>query len=265
MNYLVDYHIHTNNSFDSKVKMIDYCQRAVELGLKEVVFTEHFDLNPFDKGLGHFNFSKYSQEIEECREKFRKKLSIKKGLELGEPHLYQKQHSDFLKDKDFDFFLGSIHYVGNQVLHRTYNDEEDRDVYFRYFNEVLETAKNGDFHVLGHLDVLKRYVPRHFQKFMARDYEEIIREILKNVINNSKGIEINTSGYRQGLGEPLPTIDILKWYRELGGEIITIGSDAHHLQQLGQDLDKGIQIARELGFRGIWTFEKGKPQLISFK
>jgi len=262
--YLVDYHVHTNNSFDSKVNMIDYCQRAVEIGLKEIVFTEHFDLNPGDLGLGYFNYVKYSDEIEKCRELYGDKLIIKKGLELGEPHLYKEEHSKFLKKKDFDFLLGSVHYIGSMVLHSNYNDLQEREVYLKYFTEVLETVEYGNFHVLGHLDVLKRYVPEHFSKFKAIEYEEHIREILKTLIQRGKGIEINTSGLRQGLNETLPAVEVLKWYRELGGEIVTIGSDAHRLNHLGDKLETSIQLAREIGFLGIATFTRGELEIISF-
>ncbi|KJS88868.1 MAG: hypothetical protein JM58_00145 [Peptococcaceae bacterium BICA1-8] len=265
MHYLVDYHVHTDNSFDSGAKMMDYCQKAVEIGIKEVVFTEHFDLNSVDAGLGYFNYERYSREIEECRERFGHKLAIKKGLELGEPHLYQQEHAIFWGDKTFDFFLGSIHFVGDQLLHRDYGDDADeREVYLQYFEQVLATAQKGNFHSLGHLDVLKRYVPITFKKFKALDYEEVVREILKAVIKRCRGIELNTSGFSQGLGEPLPTIEIIQWYKELGGQIITIGSDAHHLRQLGQDLERGMEIIKNLGFPGICTYTKGEPKIISF-
>lgn len=265
MHYLVDYHVHTNNSFDSSAKMLDHCQKAVEIGLKEIVFTEHFDLNPVDKGLGYFDFDEYSQEINECRERFGSKLKIKKGLELGETHLYEKEHMEFLEGKDFDFLLGSIHFIGKEVLHRDYAiDEDEGEVYFTYFEQVLETAKKGNFHALGHLDVLKRYVPQWFQKFDAVDYEEVIREILKVVIKRDLGIEINTSGFRQGLKEPLPTVEIIKWYKELGGQIITIGSDAHYLKHLGYGLKEGIEILKEIGFKGIYTYTHGKPHFVGF-
>lgn len=265
MHYLVDYHVHTNNSFDSNVRMEDHCQRAIEIGLKEIAFTEHFDLNPIDKGLGYFDFQEYSDEIAQCRKKFGERLKIKKGLELGEPHLYEEEHFQFLKDKDFDFLLGSIHFIGNQVLHREYApDEDERGVYLEYFEQVLETARKGNYHSLGHLDVLKRYVPKRFRKFYASEYEEVVREILKAVIKRSRGIEVNTSGFRQGFGEPLPTVEIIKWYKELGGEIITIGSDAHHVRHLGEGIREGLEIIKDLGFKGIYTFTNGQPCLVPF-
>lgn len=257
-NYLVDYHVHTNNSFDSRTPMIEQCQRAVEIGLKEIVFTEHFDLNPTDEGLGLFNFDKYSREIEKCRDLFGDKLLVKKGLELGEPHLYYDRHTEFLKEKDFDFLLGSVHYLGNQVLEGNYDGRDEKEVYLEYFSEVLETARIGDFHVLGHLDVLKRYVPSSFKKFMAIDYEEAIREILKIAISRDKGIEINTSGLRQDLKEPLPTIEILEWYKELGGTILTVGSDAHSSAYVGMDIKRVLGIAKDIGFKTISTFTGGK-------
>lgn len=257
-NYLVDYHVHTDNSFDSETTMYEQCQRAVEIGLKEIVFTEHFDLNPFDEGLDHCDYKIYSQQIEECRDIFGDKLIIKKGLELGEPHIYYLKHEEYLKDKEFDFFLGSVHYLGNDLLGASCVGKNEREVYEEYFSEVLEIAKKGEFHVLAHLDVLKRYVPKHFKKFYSQDYEEMIREILREAIRNDKGLEINTSGFRQTLGEPLPTIEVLQWYKELGGHIITIGSDAHNDKDLGQGLREGMKIAKDLGFEAISVYSKGQ-------
>ena len=261
MKYLVDYHVHTNNSFDGKVPMAEQCQKAIEIGIKEIVFTEHYDLNPQDSSLGFFNYEKYSREIEECRQKYGDKLLIKKGLELGEAHLYTAEHESYLKDKDFDFFLGSVHFLGDILLDADFGLPE-RDLYLKYFSEVLELARKGEYHTLGHVDVLKRYVPFHFNKFLAVEYEEIIREILKAAIDRGKGIEINTSGFRQGFSEPLPSIEILKWFHELGGEIITIGSDAHNAKHLGQGLEKGIDILRNVGFKAISTFSQGKVNFI---
>lgn len=261
MKYLVDYHVHTNNSFDSKVPMAEHCQRAVEIGLKEIVFTEHYDLNPNDSGSGLFNYEKYSSEIEQCRQKYGDQLLIKKGLELGEAHLYTAEHENFIMGKDFDFLLGSVHFLGDVLLDAEF-DLSEKELYLKYFSEVFELANKGEFHTLGHIDVLKRYVPSHFNKFLAIDYEEIIREILKATIKRGKGIEINTSGFRQGLGEPLPAVEIIKWFYQLGGEVITIGSDAHYVRHLGQDIDRGIDILKDIGFKAISTFSQGQVNFI---
>lgn len=256
--YLVDYHVHTNNSFDSTETMLNHCKRAVEIGLKEIVFTEHYDLNPFDEGLGVFNYDKYSKEILECRELYGDKLLIKKGLELGEPHLYEDRHEEVKKDRDFDFFIGSVHYLGDNVLHSDYSDRKEEDVWEQFFSGVLQSAKKGDFHIIGHIDVLKRYVPSNYSKYKASDHEEVIREILKAAIENDKGIELNTSGLRQAVGDYLPTLDIIKWYYELGGKIITVGSDAHTAKHLGMHIKEAIGVLRDIGFKTISTYTQGQ-------
>lgn len=257
-NYLVDYHVHTNNSFDSRETMLNHCKKAVEIGLKEIVFTEHYDLNPFDEGLGVFNYEKYSREIIECREQYGDKLLIKKGLELGEPHIYVDEHEQVKKNRDFDFFIGSVHYLGDDVLHSDYSNRQEEDVWEYFFSEVLQSTKKGDFHIIGHIDVLKRYVPNNYKKFKASDHEEMIREILKSAINNDKGIELNTSGLRQAVGEYLPTLEIIKWYYELGGEIITVGSDAHTSNHLGMHIEEAIDALRDIGFKTISTYRQGQ-------
>lgn len=260
-NYLVDYHLHSDNSFDSRTSILSQCQRALKLNFKEIVFTEHFDLNPKDEGLGLFNYEKYSREIEEAREKYGSKIKIKKGLEFGEPHLYAREHRRFIRDKDFDFFLGSVHYLGEDLLFESIGTKSEKEAYEDYFHEVYKISELDYIDSLAHLDVFKRYTPKSWQKFSPREYQESLEEILKNIIKNDIALEVNSSGFRQGLGESLPHPDILQWYFSLGGRLITIGSDSHAAKDLGRDIDTTLALLKEIGFASIALFEKRKISL----
>ena len=223
-----DYHIHTNNSFDSVARMEDYCKRALELGLDEVAFTEHYDSNPKDESKGFFSYHRYMDDIKFCRWKYGDRLKITAGLELGEPHIYYENLEEYKEDKLFELYIGSVHFVNGDVIHRSYEDwEETEEIYLKYFQELLKTAKAGNFNILGHLDVIKRYLPDRAGRFNPYFFKEIIFEILKVIISGNIAIEVNSSGLRQKLQEPLPAYEIIQWYRMLGGRKIVFGSDAH--------------------------------------
>ena len=230
---------------------------AVENGIREIAFTDHFDLHALEKGRGYYNYQKYSSEIAKCRDSFGERLSILKGLELGEPHLYLEEHSRYFKDKDFDFLLGSVHWIADEAMHNDYcRGKEAKKAYEAYFAQVFQAAAEGNFDVLGHLDILKRYAPSGFGKLCIGDYREVVEQILKTALERGIGLELNTSGWRQGVGEPFPSLEVLRWYRELGGEIITVGSDSHVVDDLGSDIKKAYLLLRDLGFKWLTVFRQ---------
>ncbi len=254
-----DYHIHTENSFDSLAKMDDYCKRALEIGLEEIAFMEHFDMNPKDESKGYFSYQKYIDQVKKTREIYGDRLKITAGLELGEPHEYFSHHEDYKKDKEFEIFIGSVHFVNGDVIHRNYEDWETTEkIYTDYFNALLKTVQTGNFNILGHIDVIKRYLPDSAGKFNPYYFKEIIFEILKETISKNIAIEVNSSGLRQKLREPLPAYEIINWYRILGGNNIVFGSDAHRVEHLASDyriLEDAVKI---LGFKGFSKWEEGE-------
>ncbi|MEW6661532.1 MAG: histidinol-phosphatase HisJ family protein [Bacillota bacterium] len=258
-NLFMDYHVHSNYSIDGDGKIRDYCRRAVEIGLQEIVFTEHFDYHPSDPGTGYFDYAGYSKEVKQCREEFGRYLTVKMGLELGESHLYKEKTTKFLASKDFDFLIGSVHWIGQQALHIDFCCSMKVDEAFKnYFYEVAELIKSGGFHVLGHLDVLKRYTPPWYPQFDAERYREEISTILEVAVEKGIGLEINTSGLRHGLKETLPSRTILSWYKKMGGEIITLGSDSHRVLDLASGLTEGYELAKSLGFQYVASYSEGK-------
>lgn len=254
-----DYHVHTDNSFDSRAKMEDYCSKALELGIKEIAFMEHFDMNSKDESCGFFKYEKYKNDIQSCREIYGEKLKIRAGLELGEPHQYSLYQEEFKKDKFFEIFIGSVHFVDNNVISRKYEEwESEEKIYMDYFKSLLETVQIGNFNILGHIDVIKRYLPEKRRCFNPYSFKEIIFTILEETISKNIAIEVNSSGLRQRLHEPLPTYEIINWYKQLGGKNIVFGSDAHRVDHLGKDyhlLEDAIKI---LGFEKFAKWEAGE-------
>ena len=144
-----------------------------------------------------------------------------------------------------------------------YKGRSERQAYLEYFASILENVAAFDaFDVYGHIDYVVRYGPNKNRDYSYRAYSEIIDEVLKTLIEKGKGIEINTGGFRYGLGHPNPTEDILKRYREFGGEIITVGADAHAPEDIAFDFQKVPEILKSCGFRYFTVFKNRKPEFI---
>ncbi len=263
MTMLVDYHLHSDSSPDCPIPMATQCERALELGVKEICFTEHLDFDPRDLADGSLDDQRYDGEICAAREQFGDRLTIRQGVELGEGHRYLAAAQERLLTRQYDFVLGSIHWTDHLCLGVPFTPDITREqLYRRYFAELLELSKMDFYDVMAHFDLAKRYGVSHFGPFTPGDYEEEIRAILRNLVTRGKGIEINTSGWRQPPQETLPGPTILSWYREMGGEILTVGSDSHRPQHLAYRVGDAYELARAVGFRAITVFEQRRPRFI---
>lgn len=262
--WLADCHVHSHHSIDGRRQVHDYCRAALAAGLTGITFTEHYDLNPAAEGFDHLDFARYAQEVEAARREFAGRLEIGLGLELGEPHLYREAIETFLSGKsgeEVDFLLGSVHWVGKEALHLEFGQHcSGQEAYQDYFTEVLLAVRAGNFHVLAHLDLLKRYLD-HAYPLEAERFREIITAILQETIARGIGLEVNTSGIRQGLGDTLPGLTILRWYRDLGGEIVTLGSDAHRPEDVGADLSTGLATLEAAGFNRFGHYHHGQVRM----
>jgi histidinol-phosphatase (PHP family) len=130
---------------------------------------------------------------------------------------------------------------------------------FHYFTELLSMVSTADIDIIAHFDLMKRYAYKEYGLYEFQDYREIIEQILKKAIDRNIGMEINTSGLRTGLKQTLPSIEVIQLYKELGGEILTIGSDSHTVDDVGANFSDAASLAKDCGFNYIYTFEKRKP------
>lgn len=264
--YLTEYHHHTDNSFDSKANMFEVCTQAIRNRIDEICFTEHFSVNPKAPTYGHMNFDRYFSQITECRKKYKDSLVIKVGIELCEPHLLMGEYERALKAFELDFILGSVHNVDEQKLRKYMLDKDAHAVYQGYFEEVYKLVSYADIDVLAHLDLMKRYAVDLVGNYKLADFQTIIEAILKKAIDRGIGIEINTSGIsNKKLKEPFPSMEVLKLYKTLGGEILTIGSDSHRAETVGSYLGEALSLAKEAGFEYVYTFELRKAKRIKIK
>ncbi len=262
-----DYHVHSNFSSDSTAPMEHMVDRAIQLGMKKLCFTDHmdFDFPAVGELTFVFDMEEYLKKITELREQYDGKIQLLTGIELGlQPHLGTILN-DFIPRYPLDFIIGSSHVVdGMDPYYPQYWESKTVEEGIRaYFQSIIDNCKaiNG-FHVYGHLDYIIRYVPgmtKEKADYAYPLYRDILDEVLSTLISQGKGIEINTAGYKYGLGYPHPKAEILNRYRELGGELITIGSDAHDPQHLCYDFKSACDLLLSLGFQYYATFLQGRP------
>lgn len=261
-----DYHLHTSFSSDSDAPMEDMIRQAILLDLKSICFTEHHDMD-WPENEDHFTFlvdtKSYQQSLYELREKYKNHIEILFGIELGlQPHL-KAELINYTKNYPFDFVIGSSHLVDRMDpyypdLFEKYSDE--KAVFRRSFECILKNLEVfTDFDVCGHLDYIVRYAPNQEQYYNYLDDIDLIDCILKKCVEHQIGLEINTSGWKYGLSSPHPAIGIFKRYKELGGEIVTIGSDAHKPEHIAWGFERIPDFLREAGFSYFTIFKERKP------
>lgn len=254
-----DYHTHSISP-DANVPMEEMCRGALERGICEIVFTDHYEFYERGKGKGYFTkeyLERYFREIAKCEEKFRGKLVIKRGMEFGQLHLGGNQAKEILESWPFDYIIGSVHKIGDVDLEQfEINEENAWQVAKGYYENLLHVSEEGDFDCLGHLDYCKRHLRGAGFPDFYEDFEPIIRKVLSNVIKRGKGIEINTSGLRQPQKELTPALRTILLYRELGGTIVTVGSDAHKPEHIGYKFAQAEETLRRAGFTETAVFER---------
>lgn len=265
-----DFHVHSVFSSDGKAGMEDMINQALKLGLKTLCFTDHMDID-YPKIYGpdfEFDVEAYFKTTESLKEKYRSQIEILTGIELGLQLHVTDSMDRLINSYPFDFIIGSVHVVDRMdpyYPHYWENKSEKEGIYncFKTIKECCEFYRG--FHVCGHIDYIVRYAPgskSQYKEYSYLDYADIIDEILKTLLEHQKGIEINTSGYKYGLGHPHPKTEILKRYKELGGEIITVGSDAHMPEHLCYEFDRAETLLEELGFKYYTVYREGKPVMI---
>jgi histidinol-phosphatase (PHP family) len=265
-----DYHVHTDFSDDSTYPMEQVVKKAISLGIKELCFTEHVDHGIKSRALSYqkgqmdtgssCHYDSYLTEYLRLKEKYSCDISLKFGIEFGiQTHTIAEFEKDF-EQYPFDFVILSCHQVEDlefwtQAFQNGRTQEEFQTRYYEEILNVITTYK--DYSVLGHLDMIKRY--DEYGNYPFSKTRDLVTKILRTVIEDGKGIEVNTSSFRYGLTDLMPSRDILRLYKELGGKIITIGSDSHKEEHLGHRIEEIKNELKLLGFETFCTFDKMKP------
>lgn len=268
-----DMHMHTWFSTDSEACPRDMADEAVRKGLKTICFTDHFDKDDLEWGEEDiFDVDAYFVEMQKLQEEYAGKLNIRIGIELGLRTYLKDYYEELTKKYPFDFVIGSVHNVpykkdaeGNilytdPAAEKLFTDRTDKEAYRLMMETTLENVRTSDcFQTLGHLDYVVRYGKSREKEYSYTDYADIIDEILKLLIEKEKGLEVNSAGLKYGLPFAHPHPDVLKRYHELGGEIITIGADAHKPEHIAYDFAKAEEILKSCGFKYYTEFFEQKP------
>lgn len=275
-----DYHVHTQFSDDSEYRMEDVVTDAIRLGLDEICFTDHVDYGvkrdrddergilyrrggkgePETVALANVDYDRYRKEYLRLGKKYEGRITLRFGIEAGVQRHTVDAYERLFQRFPFDFLILSCHQVEDRELwNGDLRKGKTRDEYYEaYYSEILAVMEAyKDYSVLGHLDLAVRYDEEGEYPF--EKVRDIVAAILKKAIRDDKGIELNTSSHRYGLGDLTPSRKILSLYRDLGGRIITIGSDSHKREHLGAYIDEGMAELRKLGYREFCTFEGMEP------
>lgn len=255
----IDYHIHTKFSADSEADPRGHILKAIEMGLDEICFTDHQDFNypymSFD-----LDIDSYLKEMKLLKEEYKNQIRIKIGVEVGLDLNYIQEINDFVNSHDFDYVIGSIHVIRNTEFYEPaeyFNNKTKEEAHREFFLNTLECVKTFDcFNCLGHLDYIVRYGPYEDKNVNHELYQDIIDEIFKTLIQKGKGIEVNTSGYRDLKTCGFPSFKQVERYYQLGGRIITVGTDSHTSDRIGEHVEEVVREYQRIGFQDISTFTK---------
>lgn len=258
-----DYHLHTCFSTDSEASVSDVLDAAISKGMKSLCITDHEDMDYNDKKDFEINIDEYYPAMCKYKESYKDRIDLRIGVELGlQPHL-AKRLSDFADRYPLDFVIGSTHIVNHidPYFKEYWEGRSPKEAVLEYYQSILASLKVcNNFDVYGHLDYVTRYVPDKSVDVSWIVFQDEITCILKKLIASGKGIEINTGGLYKGTNDTNPSLSILRRYKELGGEIITVGSDAHKASLIGYGFEKAQAILKEAGFSYYTTFCSRKPE-----
>lgn len=262
-----DFHMHSSFSGDSQAPMEDMIRSAIDKGLTHICFTEHIDKDfPTDH---HDDFSvdapAYLKAYTELAEKYRERIHVYFGIELGlQPHL-AGFYGDYIQKYPFDYCIGSSHLVDGMDPYYPdfFEGRDEAAAYERYFVTILENLNAfSSMDSYGHLDYIVRYGPNQNRDYSYEKYADVIDEILRKLIDKNVALECNASGFRYGLGHPNPCEEILTRYRTLGGELLTLGSDAHRPEHIAFNYENIGELLRSCGYTHYAIFEKRKPRFL---
>lgn len=260
-----DYHLHSLFSGDNQSTMQSMCEAAIERDIPEICFTEHFDVHPKEPLRLQFPLKDWANELERCRQLFAGQLIIRAGLEFSEPHKAPPEGLALLERYPFDLIIGSLHWVGDQVVFDPeYFKRPMDEAYQQYFIELEHMTQIGGFDILGHLDIVARLGYEIYKQYTPTRYETLIRPVLQNCIDNQIAIDVNAGNIRRPLGRLLPDIEILRWYVEMGGKQVIFSSDAHKPEQVGVGLERAVAAAQAVGLHQTLQYEGRQAGYVPF-
>jgi histidinol-phosphatase (PHP family) len=262
--FAIDYQVHSYRSHDGLASIREQCARAVEIGLDEIGFSEHKDFDPDDPVVNHFDYARYADEIAAAREEFSGRLTVRMGVEVDYQKWFEERIAEYLDGHAFDFVIGSVHYV-DRVMLMTPNYVRGRSVqeaYRLYYDAVRDSMASGLIDIVGHLEYANRRGVGVFGPFDPAPYRAQVTELYELMRERRVALEINTAGLRQGVGHTYPCEEHVALYGECGGRLLSIGSDAHRPEDLGDRYETAAEMALRHGLTHVCAWKDRTPTLV---
>ncbi len=268
---LCDYHTHSNYSFDGdRLATIDaICKTAIERGITHLAITDHFESNSkYEDDFAPFNDEAAYLEIESAKEKYKGKLFLSAGLEIGQAHQYAEETNRILSKHKYDFVIASIHNLTSlrDFYYIDFNNldiAEVKEFFSKYIDELYELVDKFDWiDTVGHITYIHRYAHLAGLKLDFEEFYPRLTNLFNKMISKGIALEVNTSSLYRGLGFTMPSSDILLHYYNCGGRLLTLGSDSHRTENLGRGIPEAIEIIKDIGFTHIMCVEDGKKTMI---
>lgn len=244
---MIDYHIHSSYSMDGQSPLHAYVYTAQECDLKEIGFAEHVDLDPYIWGYKFLDYPCYYAALKELQETA--PITIRCGIEVSYQHHLEDAIKDYISQTACDFIIGSIHEVDGILMDDTFLQQYTPRQYFKAAESLVTS---GMFDIVGHLEYFKRWGG----PYSSLQYKDDICSLLQQVIEHNLVLEVNTSGLRHPCHNTYPSLDVIAWYKELGGELICLGSDAHRAEDIAFQFTQVVQTLTSIGFDTVTTFTK---------
>ena len=269
--FLADYHMHTDFSPDAHFPMLEMAEAAAEKGMTQICFTDHIDIERCTRDGVYYDPDAFFPKLLPMRKAFEQLADrsslpdLRFGIELSAVNHRPEDAKRIAACPELDFIIGSVHNLRdtNDFYFLDYSDIAlCRALFRRYITECLETVDSGSCDVLGHFGYANRYMIRQGQYVDPLEFTDEIRELFRAAVRKGIGIEVNTSGLRDALGSTIPSLPVLKLYRECGGEIVTAGSDAHTPEAAGAGIREAYDLLAQAGFRYVSVFKTRRYNMI---
>ena len=262
---IIDHHTHTNASPDARedATIERYIQAATARGLTALMFTDHVDMDtPVELFHTYPDYTAYAKMLQQHAKTT--PIELRMGVEIGlQPHLGDRIKT-LIAAHPFDVVIGSIHLSDGLDFYNGdfFKGKTQAEAYRRYFEIALELVQDSAcFDIFGHFDYIIRYGGYEDKRFETADYDDLIMPALERLARQGKALEINTSGFRYGLGVTHPKRDILRRFKHVGGQYVTLGSDAHDVADLQDHFKEALTLLKETGFNAVTTYKRRKPTL----
>lgn len=266
-----DCHMHSYFSTDSDTPMENMILSAIDKGLTTICFTEHMDYDypkQSDDVDGDFtvDMPAYEKELFSLKEKYASKIEILYGIECGMMPYLAPKYEALVAKHPFDFVISSSHLVDGldpYFPETFFKGKTEFQAYSSYFESITKNIKAfNNFDTYGHIDYVVRYGPNQNREYSYRKYQEYLEPVLKAIIESGKALEINTGGYKKGLGQPHPQEDVLRQFKAMGGELLTIGADAHAPEHIAYGFKEAYDVLTDIGFKYYAVYKDRKPLML---